>query len=335
MRAAVLHAFGRPLRIEERPDPEPGSGEVIVEVKAIGLCATDLKITSGAFADTPLPIVPGHEIAGVVAATGTGVEALELGRRVACHVYDACGACPRCRAGQETLCPNSKRIGVDLDGGLARYVRMKARNVFPFPNSVPFESAAIAMDAVLSTWRALQVRAGLKEGERLVIAGAGGLGLNAIQVARALGATVAVLDPAADHRRAAEAAGAELAVGPDEWQQVLEWSHGGADVGLEASGRREGFDAALSSLRPGARLVCNGYWPGVEYGLDSKALVLNEITLLGSRNGSRADARAALDAVGRGLVKPLVMEHVSLDEVNSGLELLRTGAVLGRIVVHP
>jgi alcohol dehydrogenase, propanol-preferring len=334
VRAAVLREFGRPLALEDAPDPAAGAGEIVVEVRAVGLCGTDLKITGGAFAETPLPLVPGHEVAGVVAEAGPGA-GVEVGARVALHVYDACGECAMCAAGRETLCPSSRRIGFDLDGGLARYVRARGRNAFRFDDSLDFAAAAVAMDAVVSVWRALRVRAGLRREETVGIAGAGGLGLNAVQVARAAAARVAVVDPQPDHRRAALQAGAELALAPEEAVGLVDWSGGGVDVGLEASGTRAGFEALARCLAPAGRLVCCGYRPGIEYGLDSSDLALHELTIAGSRNGTRADARAALEAVERGEVRPLIAGRLPLSEVNGALERLRRGDVLGRLVIQP
>jgi D-arabinose 1-dehydrogenase-like Zn-dependent alcohol dehydrogenase len=124
-------------------------------------------------------------------------------------------------------------------------------------------------------------------------------------------------------------------VEPADIERVREWSGGGADLGLEASGTRAGFEAAAECLRPGGRLVCCGYRPGVEYGLDSGRLVLEEITVLGSRAGSRDDARAALGALEDGTVKPYIMEQLDLSDANRALDLLREGKVLGRVVIRP
>ncbi len=332
MRAAVLHRFDAPLEVREVPEPTPGPDEALVRVRAVGICGTDLKIASGAFSTTPLPIILGHEVAGELASPAAG---MGRGQRVACYVYDPCGRCRWCRAGQDTLCPASRRIGFDRDGGLAEYVAVPARNLLPFGEHLPFELAGIAMDAVTAPWRALVRRATVQAGETVVVGGAGGLGLSGIQIARALGARVAAIDPVASHRDLAIAVGAELAVAPEEAERVRAWAGDGADVGFEASGSRQGFLAVLAALRQGGRLVCCGYRPGLEYGLDSAQLVLGEITLLGSRNGSREDARAALRAVEEGKVRPQVMERLPLTEANRALELLRAGDVQGRVVVCP
>jgi NADPH2:quinone reductase len=159
--------------------------------------------------------------------------------------------------------------------------------------------------------------------------------LSGIQIARSLGARVAAIDPIAAHRQLALEAGAELAVEPGDLEPVREWAGGGADAGFEASGAQAGFDAVAACLRPGARLVCCGYKPGVKYGLDSGRLVLEEITILGSRAGSRDDARAALAAIETGKVRPHIMEVLPLSQANHALELVRSGGVLGRVVVTP
>jgi propanol-preferring alcohol dehydrogenase len=332
VRAAVLRQFGRPLELAELPVPQPAEDEALVKVAATGICGTDLKIIAGSFADTPLPIVPGHEVAGELAQD---VDGLSQGQRVACYIYDPCGECRWCQAGQPTLCPSSRRIGFERDGGLAEFIKVPRRNLLPFAEELAFELAAVAMDAVMSPWHALVGRAALRAGETMVIAGAGGLGLSGIQIARSFGARVAAIDPIAAHRQLALEVGAEVAVEPGELEPVREWADGGADVGFEASGARAGFDAVAACLRPGARLVCCGYKPGVEYGVDSGRLVLEEITILGSRAGSRDDARAALAVIETGEVRPHVMEVLPLSEANRALELVRSGEVLGRVVVTP
>jgi propanol-preferring alcohol dehydrogenase len=144
---------------------------------------------------------------------------------------------------------------------------------------------------------------------------------------------VAAIDPLDSHRALALDDGAEVAVDASELDRVREWAPEGADIGFEASGTRAGFDALVSCLRPGGRLVCCGYKPGVDYGLDSSRLVINEITVMGSRAGTRDDARAALRALEEGKVKPRIMERLTLQDANRGLDLLRAGAVLGRVVV--
>ncbi len=326
MRAAVLRSFGVPLVVEEVSDPQPESDEVLVRVRAAGLCGTDVKIVSGVLSDVATPLIPGHEIAGEVVDGPGG--------RVACYHYDPCGECRFCKAGDHSLCPNSRQLGFHRDGGLAELVKVRRRNLVQFGDGLPFELAAVAMDSVVSPWHALHHRAQLREDETLVITGAGGLGLNGIAIARAAGARVAALDPSPAHREAALRAGAELAVASGESGAIREWADGGTDVALEASGQRAGFDDAVASLRPGGRIVCCGYSPGTEYGLDSRRLAGEEITVFGSRAGTRDDAVSALAAVERGDVSPQIAARFALEDVNEALDLLAAGDVIGRLVIE-
>lgn len=331
MRAAVLREYGKPLDVDTVPIPELRSDDVLVRVRAAGVCGTDLKILAGTLVNTPLPLIPGHEVAGEIVEDSDG---LRRGQRVACYIYTACGDCFWCRNGQEAICPTAVRIGFEENGGLAEYIRMRRVNVIPFGQELSFEAAAVAMDAVLTPWRALRVRARIEPSETLVIAGAGGLGLNGVQIALDVGARVAVVDPVASHRAEAERLGADLAVGPNDIDRLRDWSGGGADAGLEASGKRAGFDALVRSVRDGGRIVCAGYELGKEYGLDAKRLALQEMVVMGCRAGTLQDARDALTAVERGAITPTISGELPLDEVNQALMRLKAGDIVGRLVVR-
>jgi propanol-preferring alcohol dehydrogenase len=343
MQAAVCRVYGEPLTLETRQLPTPGPGEVLLRVDAVGLCATDLKTISGALAPgTSVPLIPGHEVAGTVVggdpATPGGATADTLvGQRVAVYLYESCGHCARCAENRPTLCADAVRIGIERDGGLAGYMVAARANLLPFGDELDATAAAVAMDAVTSPWGALHGRAQIQAGERLVVVGCGGLGLNAIQIARAAGATVAAVDPVPAHRDLALANGAEIAVDPAQAEAgaIHDWAPGGADLALETSGRRAGFITAAASVRAGGRVVCNGYQPGVEYGMDSARLVLEEITILGSRVGTLEDARDALAAVESGAVVPQIMRTAPLSEINEALDALAAGRVDGRIVITP
>lgn len=328
MKAAVLRQFSAPYDITEVPDPQPGPGDCLVRVRATGICGTDLKISSGAFSDTPLPMIPGHEVAGELVEDAGG---MRKGQRVALHVFHPCGRCRWCQLGEETLCPNPPRIGFNRDGGLAEYIRVPVESALPFADTLDFELAAVGMDAVLSPWRALVERARIKSGESLVVIGAGGLGLSGIQIARAAGARVAAVDPVPEHREEALRSGAERAVDPSEAESLLEWTgEGGADLVYEASG--SGLAVAAKLITFGGRMICNGWAPGVEYGLQSSQLVLREISLIGSRAGTRKDVRAVLRALERGQVR-LPYEAIPLEAINAAMARLKAREVVGRFVV--
>jgi D-arabinose 1-dehydrogenase-like Zn-dependent alcohol dehydrogenase len=331
VRAAVLRRFCRPLQVGEIPAPEPQDGEVLVRVRATGLCATDLKLVSGALSSVRLPLIPGHEVAGEVVAGDTG---LAKGQRVACYMYEPCGECRTCLLGHTSVCPLLVRIGVERDGGFAEYMRLRRDNALPIPDNVPFAAAAVAMDAVLTPWTALRTRARLQAGESVLVVGAGGLGLNAVQIGRGVGARVAVVDPQRTHRERAQEIGAELAVGPEALDAVRHWSGGGADVALDSSGAVAGFRAALDGVRRGGRVACCGYQVGVDYMFESSRVVLEEIAILGARLGTRAEACEVLNAVQQGWIRPTVTDELPLEGVNAALDRLRSGDVVGRLVIN-
>ncbi|HEV7844930.1 MAG TPA: zinc-binding dehydrogenase [Thermoleophilaceae bacterium] len=328
----MLRRFGEPLELAEIEPPRPAPGEALVRVRAVGICATDLKLGSGALPGVELPIVPGHEVAGELVEPAGGLAA---GARVACALYDSCEGCDHCRAGRPTLCTEVRRIGIERDGGLAEYLALPERSLIPFGESISFAEAAVTMDAVTTPWRALRVRGALAAGESVAVVGAGGLGLNAIQVALDCGARVAAVEPNEERRRIALELGAELAVPPEEFETVRDWAGQGVDLAFDGSGVRAGFETALATVAAGGRVVCCGYRPGLDYSMDSGRLVLEEITLLGSRAGGPADARAALASVEEGRIAPPIMETLPLERVNDALEALRAGSALGRIVITP
>jgi len=332
MRAAVLRGFGRPLEVEDVDVPVPEPDEVLVRVRAAGICATDVKLVDGKTPPPPLPHIPGHEIAGDVVEDGADLVA---GQRVACHIVGSCGSCEECARGYPVLCAEAVRLGLDRAGGMAEFVAVPRAQAIPIEDSVSYEHAAVGMDAVTSPWYALHVTGRVAAGEKVVIVGVGGLGASAVQLAVAAGAAVAAVD--VDPGRLVEAGrlGAELAVEPAELDALRAWAKGGADMALELSGRREGFDLAAAVVRGGGRVVVCGYAPGVEYGLDSVRLVLENIRVLGSRNLTPEASRAALAAIASGDVTPAIARRIDLAEVNQALEQLRAGRAGGRVVIVP
>ena len=331
MKAAILRTFGSPLSLEQVPEPRPGPDEVLLRVRAAGLCGSDLKVVSGTLPGVTAPLIPGHEVAGELAGPAGDLPA---GTPVAAYVFSTCGTCPSCRRGEVTVCPRAQRIGFERDGGLAEYLAVPKANVLPFPPELGFDRAAVSMDAVLTPWHAIRTRGNVEPGDRVLIVGAGGLGLHAVQVARALGAHVAVMDPLASHRDAALELGAGIAAAPDETGLLEAWAPAGMDVALESSGQPDGFRSACKLVRPAGRVVCCGYQPGRDYAADSTRLALAELEVLGSRGGSIDDARDALAAVGAGQIKPLVVGHGTLADANDMLAQLRSGAAAGRLVVN-
>ena len=206
MRAAVLagEAGATTFSVTEVARPEPGAGEVLIKVLRSGICGSDVHFVHDAWAATAFrPIVLGHEAVGVVAAHGTAGAGPPVGTRVSIHPVIACGTCDRCQAERPHICRARKILGMDLDGTFADYVVVPSSSLVPVPDGLSDELAAIATDAIATAFHA--VRRGLVgPGRRVVVWGAGGLGLQAVGIARALGADeVIAVDPRAAARERA------------------------------------------------------------------------------------------------------------------------------------
>ena len=203
MKAAVLEAYHRPLVVREVELAPPARGEVAVEVKACGLCLTDVHISEGKVPTVTLPLVPGHEFAGVVARLGEGVTDWKVGERVTVCVDVNCHHCDFCLRGETNRCANLKRIGFERNGGMAEMVNVPAANLERIADGVSFEKAAIIPDAVAAMYRSLKTVAGVGVGTKVAILGVGGLGIQGVKIARLLGAHVTCTD--LDDRKLARA----------------------------------------------------------------------------------------------------------------------------------
>ncbi len=338
MRAAVLKGFSQPLVIEERPVPQPGAGEILVKVHAVGICGTDLKIWHGKKEGTPLPLIMGHEIAGEIAALGEGVDCVSIGMRGVVHFYCSCHMCELCQTNRETLCAHMDgRLGFTRDGGLREYLTVKADNFIEVGNDIPLDTICIVADAISTVYRGLR-KANIQKGERVLVVGLGGLGTHAAQVARAMGGVVYGVD--IDERKLAFAAeyGCSNTVmsakNPMETaKRLLQAAGGGFDIIIETATRASTVAVDLRVLNPSGRIVVLGYGAG-EISLDPYALVRQEIGIFGSRASSRQDVKDVLQMIASGEVRPAISKYYPLEDVNLALQALESGDLLGRQVIR-
>lgn len=337
MRAVVLKEFSKPLVLEERPVPKPGPGEILVKVKAVGMCGTDLKIWHGKKADTPLPLVMGHEIAGEIAETGEGVTELAAGMRGVIHFYCSCHRCELCRDNRETLCTHMDgRLGFTRDGGLRDYLTVSAENFIPVADEIKLEEICVVADAISTVYRGL-TKTRIQPGDRVLVVGLGGLGTHAAQVAKAMGGQVTGVD--VDQRKLAFAAeyGCTNAIvsgkDPEETaNRLLEKAGGTFDIVIETVTRTETIAVDLSVLGPSGRILVLGYG-AAQISFPPYALVRQEISIFGSRASSRQDVRQVMEMISRGEVRPAISKYYKLEEVNLALEALESGELLGRQVI--
>jgi len=340
MKAMVLHRFGEPLRMETVKDPEPGPREALVRVKACGVCGTDVKISSGFIAGVPLPHIMGHEIAGEVVQVGNEVEETRAGDRVCVHFYLTCGKCVYCQTGRESICSSLiGRLGFELDGGFAEFVRAPERNLIKIGRDLSYEEASVLADSAATAFHALTKRAQITPGKQVVIWGSGGVGFAAIQVAKLCGARVIALDVDDKKLEMAKKLGADEVVNVrkgDTVQAVNEFTRGkGVDVVLDLVGHQETVDGAVNVLRRGGKLIFVGYDPKNPFRADSHDMVLRELEIVGSRASSRQELKELVDLVEEKKVRAVVSETLPMAEVNEVLSRLKKGEVVGRIVLKP
>jgi len=328
MQAAQLTEQGKPLELVELPVPRPGREEVLIKVKATGICSSDLHYQDGRSRVTKMPITLGHEIAGEVAECGEEVSGLNVGDRVCLFYLVTCGKCMACSGGNDNYCSEARMLGKDIDGGFAEYLAVPARNVFPFPESIPFSQAALLTDAVATPFHALS-RAGVKTGDSVLVIGIGGLGLHAVQIAKIMGAgQVIAVDLETEKLKLASKVGATETVNPAEenpYERINALTGGGADLAIELIGLPVTIRQAIDCTGIGGRTVIVGICPE-EIGISPyHDLLLKERTLMGSADQSRADFPVIIElaAQKRLDMSQSVTRELPLEEVNRGLEMLK------------
>jgi D-arabinose 1-dehydrogenase-like Zn-dependent alcohol dehydrogenase len=337
MRAMELPAHGAPLRLVQRPVPEPGPGEVRVRVQACGVCGSDVFLQDGGFADSPLPIVPGHEAAGVVDALGDGVDDVPLGTAVALYYISTPPGDAWAAAGVPNRSPAVRRMGVDIDGAFAEYVlRPRACLIVP-PAPMPPPELAVITDAVATPLHALRRIAKLAAGETVAIVGIGGLGSNAVQLARAYGATAIAISRSPEKLDLALRLGAAHALrsGDGVVADVRALTGGlGADVVLQCADSTAAYEMSLSLAAPGGRIVCVGS-SSQPFRVPPMQMIWSELSLLGSRGFVQADIEEAIQLRldGRIVVDHLVQTLRPLEEAQSALDDLRAGRALRTVLV--
>ena len=331
MKAMVLRQPGpvasAPLVVSKVPLPEPGPGEVRVGVRACGVCHTDLHVVEGELPPHRLPLIPGHEIVGVVDAVGQGVEAAWLGRRVGvAWLRWACGVCPQCRAGRENLCPQARFTGWDADGGYAEAAVVPAAFAFALPDALDPTSAAPLLCAGIIGYRALR-QAGVRPGDRVGLFGFGASAHLALQVAMHWGCEVCVFTRAEAHRALARRMGAIWAGGTEDAPP------GPLDAAVTFAPAGWVVKAALGWLRPGGTLAVNAVYldklPEMPYGL-----LYGERTLRSVANATRRDGEAFLRLAAE-IPLQTACEPAPLASANEALQRLKAGRVNGAVVLIP
>lgn len=335
MAAAVVRRFGEPLVIEHVPVPVPGPGELLVKVIACGVCHTDLHAADGDWPVKPSPpFIPGHEVAGVVAALGPGVTDFKEGDPVGvAWLHDACMRCEYCETGWETLCEHQHDTGYSCDGGFAEYVIASAAFTARLPVNVDLAQIAPILCAGVTTYKGLK-ETEARPGEWVAISGIGGLGHIAIQYAKAMGLKIVALDVAPEKLALAGATGADVAIdarSPDAIADVLKATGGGAHGILVTAVSPPAFSQALQMVRRKGTVALVGLPPG-EFPTPIFDVVLKRITLRGSIVGTRRDLDEAIAFAADGKVKADITK-APLSDINAIFAKLKAGKIEGRMVL--
>lgn len=333
MKAAVLNAPENPLELQTRDEPSPGRDEVLIRVRACGVCAGDLLLQDGAFPGARYPVVPGHEIAGVVESVGEDVTWPQPGDRIGLSgLFSSCGYCPQCCAGKERYCAESGATGFTHDGGYEELMTAPAAYVVPLPETLDFAEAAPLMCAGLTTYSALR-HAGFEPGDKVAVIGLGGLGHLGALYARAMGGRVAVLSTREEKEDAARQLGAERFINVKSEtasEALLAWD-GGADIILATSPSAQSMTDAFPGLAVDGTMVVLGTPPEGPT-LSPLDLIMGRRRVMGSLAGSRKDLRDSLAIAADCEVRPRVTP-MPLDDANQALTQLRDGNVQGRQVL--
>lgn len=337
MKGMVVTQYGAPLEERDLADPALPPGYALLEVLTCGVCFSDVKIARGRmpFSDTlALPHVPGHEICGRVVETDPA-GALAVGARVVVYNVWPCGHCDRCRAGDEQICRNPReRMGFTDPGGFRQRIAVPLDRLIEVPDGIDSEHAAPMTCALGTAYRAIVTRGAVTAGARVAVIGIGGVGIHALQVARAAGGIAVGLDRSAAAIDAAHALGLD-ARAPEAAQTLLDETGGlGFDTVVDTVGNPATIATADMLVRPGGRIVVVGYAVGQALELPSDRLVLEEVQVIGSRYALRSEIEQAIRLVADGRVQMVVDRVLDLADADEAFADLEAGKVVGRMVLR-
>ncbi|RLF17932.1 MAG: zinc-binding dehydrogenase [Thermoprotei archaeon] len=336
MKAAVFYGPNQPLKVEEYPTPKVGPGEALVKVAACGVCHTDMHYLKGVPTFKKPPMILGHEISGTVAEVGEGVTAVKPGDRVLVPAILPCGRCYYCRIGRENICLNLLMVGNHVDGGYAEYIKVPAKDLIPLPSEIPLQEGAIIADAITSPYAAVVRRAELKPGETVAVWGAtGGLGLNVVQIASALGGKVIALGRREENLKLAKELGAWETINLKEDKEpvrtVRRLTGGGADVAFDVTGVPQVIEQAFESIKQGGRFIVVGY-SDKPITINAGRIMFRELEIRGVMGCRPIDYYGAIELVRSGKIRLLVSHKLPLEQINEAFKLLEEGKVTRAIV---
>jgi propanol-preferring alcohol dehydrogenase len=351
MKAARIVNVNEPLQIQELQTPKPKGSQIIIKVQSSGVCHSDVHVWEGYYEGiggqqlkttdrgVKYPLTPGHEIAGIVDSLGEQVEGFSKNEKVLVYPWIGDGTCPACRIGEENLCDKPRSLGIYNDGGYAEYVLVPSyKYLVKIGDEMDLDTSAPLSCAGLTAYGAVK-NANLRPDDNVVIVGTGGLGLMAIQLAKAVtGARIIAMDIDDGKLEVAKKEGANIIVNSrkeDAPKAVMELTNKlGADAVIDFVNASKTVETDMQLLRKRAKLVLVGLFGG-ELRLNLVAMPTRAYKLIGSYTGSILDLVELVSLARRGVVGPIISNRFKLDQATMALEMLKEGKILGRGVINP
>lgn len=334
------------MKIDDVPVPEVGDSDVLVDVKAMGICGSDVNFRRGLFPPPAFPefrpwkspIISGHEYAGVVVKKGRNVKELSEGDRVSVHYSTSCGNCVWCNLGWDNLCLRRGDLDYDsvgYEGGFSEYALLPARNAFRLPDGIPMDQGAIIGCAVTTALHAVKVRGGLRGGDRVAVYGLGGVGLHAVQWASVLGASKIIGVDVDDFKlRMGKRFGADEVVDSEAYDPVKaikDFTEGhGVSVAVDTVGTEKTLDSAINSVGVGGRVVAvglEGVYARRQLPVAVARFLLTESMFTGSANHTRDDHRFSINYVASGKydLSKSITHRMPFEKLNEAIDMLEEG----------
>lgn len=334
MKAFRWYGKREKLKLEEIPIPTVREQDVLIEIKAAGVCGSDLHFIHGDIPLPPkLPVTPGHEMAGIIVETGRSVKDLKKGDRVSVNYMVSCGNCVYCNQGADNLCTTVGSLCHTFDGGFAEYALVPERNAFPLPDQISMDQGSIIGCAVTTPLHALREPGSMQIGDTVAVYGLGGVGMHAIQWAVILGARKVIGVDVMDYKlKLAKSFGADItinAMNEDPVKVIQEATNGnGVDLALDCVALKETLFQMIQSVRTRGRAVWVGqnWYKDITFPLpDFKNILLGkEVIFTGSKDHTRNDHKFALDYVASGKydLSKSITHHLPFEELNEALAIL-------------
>ena len=351
MKSAKIIEINQPLQIQENKTPKPKGQQVLVRIQSSGVCHSDIHLWEGGYEGpqgqflkttdrgVKYPLTPGHEIAGVIDSLGEQTEGFKNDEKVLVYPWIGDGFCPACRVGEENLCDKPRSIGVYRDGGYADYVLVPSyKYLIKLGDDIDTDTSAPLSCSALTAYGAVK-NANLTPNDNVVIVGTGGLGLMAIQLAKAItGSRIIALDRDDAKLKAAKKNGADDIINSkneDAVKTVMELTDKmGADAVIDFVNASSTVEVDMNLLRRRAKVVLVGLFGG-ELKLNLVSMPTRSYKLIGSYTGSINDLIELVSLAKRNIIKPVISNRFKLDEATKALNMLKEGKILGRGVINP